>query len=145
MSYERIALGDRIKDVLVYQGRVFLFTADGDVVRLTPRADAAQASAPLAELSAQAAGEVARCLTCHGRGGLGGAPDLCGVRGRRPGTVGEASDALAARGGTWSDRRLRQFLRDAQAAVPGTTMPDPAIEDPAVRAEIVDHLDVFCE
>jgi len=51
-------------------------------------------------------------------------PHLVGILGREVAVVRdfEYSDAMKAHGGIWSRDRLQAFLRDPQAAVPGTRM-----------------------
>jgi cytochrome c2 len=46
---------------------------------------------------------------------------------------------LRSRGGRWTREALARFLDDPQHFAPGTTMPDPRIEDPEVRDAVI-HL-----
>ena len=57
----------------------------------------------------------------------------------------EYSDALRQAGGQWSRDRLLAYLTDPEAVAAGTYMPNPEIEDPAVRGAIVDVLQALKE
>lgn len=50
------------------------------------------------------------------------------------------SDAMQRFGGTWTRRRLDDFLKDPSRALPGTTMTIPGIPDPDRRKAIIDYL-----
>jgi cytochrome c len=47
---------------------------------------------------------------------------------------------MRARGGVWTEAKLDQFIKNPQAAVPGTAMEFAGIEDAATRAKIIDYL-----
>lgn len=50
------------------------------------------------------------------------------------------SEALRQAGGKWNDETLNAFLRDPQAAVPGTTMQYEGIGDDKSRAQMIELL-----
>jgi cytochrome c len=84
-----------------------------------------------------------KCLTCHGPNAdakIAG-PTLKGVAGRKIASVkGYAySDALKAKGGTWTDANLDAYLTKPKDFVPGTKM-IPSVGDPAQRKAIIAHL-----
>lgn len=68
----------------------------------------------------------ARCSGCHAvgpdaRAGFG--PQLNGVVGRQAGsTQYQYSDALRNAGFAWSEEKLKAYIDDAKAVVPGTRM-----------------------
>jgi cytochrome c len=90
----------------------------------------------------------AKCYACHSvnpaERDLPG-PNLHGLPGRRAGTLPgfEFSRALreaGRRGLVWTDESLDRFLRDPQAAVPGTTMAPPGVRDAAERHAVIEYL-----
>ncbi len=82
-----------------------------------------------------------QCALCHGPAGGGGqGPSLKGVAGRKAASTDFAySAALKATGWTWTDAHLNAYLKDPQAAVPGTLMP-VAVDDAKDRADVVAFL-----
>lgn len=80
-----------------------------------------------------------RCKECHDDEFR--APPLPGVYGRQIATVEyDYSAALKARRGeVWNDANLDAFLRDSQAAVPGTEM-EQKVPDDAERAALISYL-----
>ncbi|WP_412063115.1 PQQ-dependent sugar dehydrogenase [Rubrivirga sp. IMCC45206] len=144
VTMETIPLGDRVRDMLMYRGRIYLYSDNAEVIRLTPRRRPAGLQGGAPAMSREAAGEIGRCRTCHGQSTNGAAPGLCGVEGRPVGQAPGASDALRRAGGVWDRDRLVAFLADTEAGIPGTGMPQVTIPDPAVRAEVVDRLDTLC-
>lgn len=82
------------------------------------------------------------CAVCHptdasGRSGAG--PNLRGVVGRKAASDPSFaySEALRARGATWTEKELDAFLADPQAYAPGTTMSFAGLKDPAARAAVI--------
>jgi cytochrome c2 len=71
-------------------------------------------------------------------------PDLLQIVGRpvasAPG-FDNYSAALKALGGRWTKERLDAFLRDPQAAAPGSTMAFAGVHDDAERAALIEHLE----
>jgi monoamine oxidase len=90
-------------------------------------------------------GAFAPCSVCHptdasGRPGVG--PNLRGVVGRKAASdpAFHYSEALRARGVTWSEAELDAFLTDPQAYAPGTIMPFAGLKDAEVRAAVIRFL-----
>jgi len=69
------------------------------------------------------------------------APGLKGVVGRKIASLTDFtySDALKAKGGTWTGQALDTFLTDPKSFAPGTTML-ASVPDPADRKTIIDYL-----
>jgi cytochrome c len=85
-----------------------------------------------------------RCARCHGIGGDGGvglAPPLTGVIGRKIASRDDFlySTALKARPGTWTPGVLDQYIANPQAFAPGADMEVPS-PDPAERQAIIQYL-----
>ena len=51
------------------------------------------------------------------------------------------SSGLEQRSGRWTRENLLAFMDDPQAFAPGTTMPDPGVDDARTREELVNMLD----
>ena len=85
------------------------------------------------------------CGSCHvfkQGGGNAIGPNLFGVVGRARGTApGYAySDAMKAKGGTWTADSLNDFLAGPQAYVPGTKMTFMGLPKPEDRADLIKYL-----
>ncbi|HKT55056.1 MAG TPA: c-type cytochrome [Caulobacteraceae bacterium] len=99
--------------------------------------------------STQAPGDVARgqaffndhCSFCHAFEGMGAAPSLAGVVGRKAGAVADFSytPAMKASGLTWTAPQLDKFLVAPQAVVPGTAM-TVAVPNAGDRADVIAYL-----
>ncbi len=110
----------------------------------------APAAVPIANLLASASVQVGQqtakeCELCHNLGKGQGAkigPDLYGVVGRKvasePGF--NYSDALKAKGGTWTFDALNVWLTNPRADVPGTLMTFAGIDNEKQRANVIAFL-----
>ncbi len=102
---------------------------------------------PIADLLAEA--DIARgeklskaCVTCHSfnQGGSNGTgPNLWGIAGKAVGADGSYaySDAMKAKGGTWTTAELNNFLWKPKKALPGTKMNYKGFKKTKDRAAIV--------
>ena len=147
---ERIPVGQRIRYVHQHDdGRILLWTDDHYVVFLTPAQDDATqtfikdyiAAAPVdSALKTKLADAVAACQMCHsfraerhltgpGLGAVADAP-----------VAGAAWDgyspALRNMNGVWSEEALVAYINAPSDFAPGTTMPDPGLDDPLVQREV---------
>ena len=81
------------------------------------------------------------CATCHSfePNVHEGAPGLGAIFGSKIAATGFSnySNALSSRTGSWTEDELSTFIRDPQAYAPGTSMPDPGVEDKDVINSIV--------
>jgi aldose sugar dehydrogenase len=144
---EPIEIGARIRDIIrLADGRLALWTDSYNLIFISNyEPDHAGPDRPRAAqptLSGQAAiGRDtfnARCASCHDLSGANGAgPSLAGLMTRKIGsTPGFAySAALAGRKDRWDEKRLKAYLSNPQAAVPGTSMPPAGVS--AEEAEAV--------
>jgi cytochrome c len=91
-----------------------------------------------------------RCHSCHSivdDGSKLQGPNLRGVIGRRAGALPgfDYSDAMIAAGKNgvvWTRETLDRYIADPEAVVPGSTMaPPPGLNDPAMRADVIDYLE----
>jgi cytochrome c len=111
---------------------------------------AAPAEAPIASLlpsaSVQAGQQTAKeCELCHNFGKGQGAkigPDRYGVVGRKVASEEgfTYSDALKAKGGTWTFDALNTWLTNPRADVPGTLMTFAGIDNEKQRANVIAYL-----
>ena len=90
------------------------------------------------------------CQICHNFAKGGGVilgPPLYGVVGRPRAPVPgfQYSDAMKAKGGTWTPQDIFTFIKDPQAFIPGTKMTFAGEPDPKKRADIVAYLDTLSD
>jgi cytochrome c len=115
--------------------------------------EAAPAAEPienfLASASVDHGAQVAKqCQVCHnlqeGQGPKIG-PDLYGVVGRKVASEENFhyTDALKAKGGTWTFDALNKWLDDPRADVPGTAMTFAGIKNEKQRAEVIAYLNTL--
>jgi len=119
-----------------------------------PGAEAAAAAAQpienlLTSASAEHGAQIAKqCQVCHnlqeGQGPKIG-PDLYGVVGRQVAskTNFHYTDALKAKGGTWTFDALNKWLDDPRADVPGTAMTFAGIKNEKQRADVIAYLNTL--
>ena len=141
---EQIQIGTSLRDVeQLADGRLVLWTDDAKIAVLSVDREASDLEQLLNRATDNVRAIVRRCAECHafadGESG-GNRISLRGVYGRRYATgapPGLYSDALRQAAGTWNDETLNAFLRQPQAAVPGTTMQYEGISDDESRAQTV--------
>jgi cytochrome c2 len=138
VAYEEpIEIGMRIRDITEgSDGRVVLWADDDDaIISIRPMTGSG--------------GEVAFATSCSGCHKVENGtshrigPDLWGVVGRKPGSApgfADYSAAMRAQGGVWTEAKLDQFIKNPQAAMPGTGMEIAGVADAATRAKIIDYL-----
>jgi cytochrome c len=85
------------------------------------------------------------CAACHSFDSSGGnrvGPGLFGVVGRAVASHGGFgySDALKAKGGSWSVAELNKWLFNPKADVPGTKMVFSGLSKPQDRANLISYL-----
>jgi len=105
---------------------------------------------PIEELFASASVEkgatvAKKCVACHNFAEGAGAkvgPDLYAVVGRNVASVDgfKYSDAMKAKGGTWTPEALNAFLTNPKAAVPGTAMGFAGLPKGVDRANMIAYL-----
>lgn len=88
------------------------------------------------------------CASCHvfeKGGGNRIGPNLYGVVGRARATAPDFaySDAMKAKGGSWSEDSLNTFLWNPQQFVPGTKMTFMGLKKPEDRAAVIKYLETL--
>ena len=149
---EQIWYGKRIRAVLEHtDGRLVVWSDDKSLTFLTP-VRLPYTSDFLVEYfegtdtpAARSASQVmATCMQCHSLrpGEDAAAPSLADVRGAKIASSGYAkySAGLKSVDGQWTDEALVRFLQSPSDFAPGTTMPDPEIDDLAIIEEIARFL-----
>ncbi len=152
---EPIAMGERLRDVIVlHDGRLAILIDGGQLVLVRnaelhkdepqsfsvtglenlPRPSVDEAPDPNTESTVELGRSYfqSACASCHTLdGSTSGGPPLNGVVGRKiasaPGFGYSA--ALKATDGVWTDSRLSAFIDHPNAVVPGTQMPFPGLFD----------------
>jgi cytochrome c2 len=151
---ERIPVGRRIRYAHFHtDGRLVLWTDERELMFVSPSqasytddfvAHYMEQRSYDEKQRAQVRAALDTCVECHSfKVGVNTkAPSLAGVfDGKIGGTEFEHySEALRSRSGTWSREELISFLKDPQGVIPGTTMPDPGIEDAFVLGELTELL-----
>ncbi len=150
---ERIPIGQRIRYVQVYEdGRIALFTDAKTVEFLTVGAadhvfEYAAIFAEQLDVDAATRAEflatVNACAQCHtlGQSSGGEIPALGGVFGSAfsESIATKHSASLGANGQVWDLETLTAFLDDPDAFAPGTSMPDPMLD----QGELLSNLILF--
>ena len=137
---EPIWIGHRIRDLIVDNQAIRVWTDDGTLLTLTVNSELLRQD----RLSAHPAYKeksLNPCSGCHGFQSGGNdiwAPTLKNAYGRKIGGANfqRYSQALKGREGTWDDATLAVFLKDPQAFAAGTTMINPDLTDAQIQ-EIV--------
>lgn len=144
---EQIQMGGSLRDVdQVADGRVVLWTDDVRIAVLSVDRQPSALEQLLNRSPYSVRSIVRNCAECHTLASDGSDTNrisLLGVYGRRVATgspVELYSEALRKAPGTWNDETLNAFLRDPQAAVPGTTMQYEGIRDDQSRAQTIELL-----
>lgn len=140
---ERIAIGDRLRDLAqAADGTLLLMTDSGVFIRVEP---AAEAEAGEMDISQQARTLWMACGACHSNQRGAGhhiGPNLAQVFNR---PIAGAEDfryspALRSVDGRWSEENLDRFLADPKSFAPGNSMTFAGIEDPQQRRLLIQYL-----
>ncbi len=134
---EPILINNRIRDISEgHDGRIVLWADDDNtLISLQP--------------AVGSSGETLFASNCGGCHKLGDGtshrigPDLWGIVNRKVASADgyrDYSAALRARGGSWTEQGISDFIKDPQAAVPGTGMEFMGLADPDARAKIIDYI-----
>ncbi|WP_374573966.1 c-type cytochrome [Phenylobacterium sp.] len=85
-----------------------------------------------------------QCKSCHGAASTLMGPALNGVTGAKIAVRGDYkfSEALKAKGGTWTAKSLDAYLANPQGFAPGGRM-KTGVADPAARQAIVAYLETL--
>ncbi len=151
---ERIPVEERVRDAQQLDGeRIVFYTDDNELVFLTRQDNAAAMEFLTAYLEQPELGRQARarlesnmnnCLQCHSLdpNSNTGAPSLAKVFDARIGGTAYAgyTDGFRNRPDKWTREALTAFIASPTSVVPGTSMPDPGVEDPAEIAQLVEFL-----
>jgi cytochrome c2 len=134
---EPIILGERIRDISEGRdGRIVLWADDDNtLISLQP--------------TVGSSGEILFAANCGGCHKLGDGtshrigPDLWGILSRKVASADgyrDYSAALRAHGGSWTEQGISDFIKNPQAAVPGTAMEYAGLPDADSRSKIIDYI-----
>ncbi|MFT7214721.1 MAG: cytochrome c2 [Granulosicoccus sp.] len=123
LGQEVMSFGERMRSILMANGRIYFMTDRGVLGYLTPRSTAVAKGGPNPALAVL---EKAGCIECHSKVVV---PALTRIYGTpiasQAGVIYSA--ALRQRKETWTDENLRAFLMDTNTFAPGTAMPPTAM------------------
>jgi len=144
---EQIQMGGSLRDVeQLTDGRVVLWTDDARIAVVSVDREPSALEQLLNRSPYRVRSIVRSCAECHtlsNNESEANRISLLGVYGRRYATgasPGLYSEALRQAADDWNDETLNAFLRDPQAAVPGTTMQYDGIRDDTLRAQTIELL-----
>ena len=152
MFSEQIEIGERIRYVHQHtDGRLILWTDSKELIFLTGQPyqnnlveDYLADSISDTTLRKKVHTTINSCRQCHSidPGDNSMAPSLARIFNAKIGSTDfeKYSTSLSNKEGIWTREKLRAFLTDPQSFAPGTTMPNPGINDKKVREEIIDFL-----
>lgn len=130
---ERIPVGQRVRDIIVADGGVVLWTDASTIMRISPQYD----------LDDGATLFVAKCGGCHDDEEDRIGPTLRGFRSQPPLHASPTyaySPALRTLVGDWTESRLDSFLRAPDEFAPGTKMAGQAVVDAEERRKIIQYI-----
>ena len=151
---ESINIGLRIRyAVPMAGGKIALFT-DEQIVVIMSKTDATPSQKFVdsyinrldggAEFKTQMRAAVNGCLTCHAIDPVEvkSAPPLSLVAGKTFGSTGWSgySNAIRSTDGTWTRKNLAAFIDAPESVIAGTSMADPAINDPELQRALADFV-----
>jgi cytochrome c len=87
------------------------------------------------------------CAACHALDRNEFGPRMCGIFGRKAGSVADFpySEAMKKLDLTWTETSLDEFLKSPADRVPGTSMNFRGIQDDKVRADLIAHMKVITD
>ena len=152
---EPIMIGERIRYIHQHtDGAIVLWTDSRKIIFLYSAQAVSVESRVENALSSYAAEQRTaiktafnRCMECHASSvdQHQTGPSLAGVYGRRIAETSyeNYSPALQAKGGTWRDENLKNFIKDPNGFAPGTTMVDSGVGGDDIAKGIVELLKSF--
>jgi cytochrome c2 len=134
---EPIFIGKRIRDIVAIQDAVYLLTDDFYIVKISPvlnNNDKVSAGYPDND-------SLKTCLSCHHFGPTSSthmAPSLTNIFNRKVASDNFMSYSLALKSMSfnWTKDTLKQFLQNPQQLIPGTTMPNPRLDETQINTII---------
>ncbi|MDX1637128.1 MAG: PQQ-dependent sugar dehydrogenase [Balneolaceae bacterium] len=152
MFSEQVEIGERIRYVHQHtDGRIILWTDSKNLIFLTGQPysdnfveDYLVEAIPDEGFRQRVHTAITACRQCHSiePGDHDMAPSLAMVFDANISSTDFAnySPALKQKNGVWTRENLGKFLQNPESFAPGTTMPNPGLNDEAVREEIIDFL-----
>lgn len=152
---EKIEIGERIRYVHQHtDGRIVLWTDNKNLIFLDGKpytdnfvTDYLEAQINNPELREKVKSTIDACRQCHSiePNDNSTAPSLSTVFDTEiaSSNYNAYSQALKSRDGVWTPENLRIFLQDPQEFAPGTTMPNPGINDASMMDEVIKLLEAL--
>jgi cytochrome c2 len=141
---EPIWIGHRIRDLLEFDGFLYLYTDDALLIKIRPDEIRYKNDLKSSLAGYYQDANLAKCVMCHHFGETTPthtAPSLSGLIGRDIGSDGifAYSSALKSKKSKWDKENLTNYLRNPALFAPGTTMPNPGLSDSEIN-KIIDKL-----
>lgn len=129
---EPIWIGDRIRNIIQRQGKIFLWTDTSKIIEID--VDRSKLDSNVSYRENLYSKTYAKCMLCHHSGDtIPGhmAPSLSHIVGRKIGadSFDRYSPAMKTTSGYWTPEKLRAFLIDSESVIKGTTMPKQALTE----------------
>lgn len=129
---EPIPMPERVRDIAITGGRIYVLLDDGRFIVLVPH-DMQDTDPDLGRTTTALFDH--GCIECHANAA---APSLAHVMDNDIAAQAgiQYSEALRRAEGTWTAERLAAFLASPSTFAPGTTMPDPGLDEGAIETLI---------
>ena len=127
---------------MIKRGYEIKIAADGSVVKRKPKKTIDLATAMKTADATRGAKLFRKCASCHSAQKGGGnkvGPNLYKVIGRTKGRAPgfKYSEALLAKGGSWSKKSINEFITKPKAYIKGTKMAFAGLKKPQARADVI--------
>lgn len=131
---------------MIKRGYEIKIAADGSVIKRKPKKTISLAEAMKTADATRGAKIFKKCASCHGveKGGAHKVgPNLYRVINRKKGSASgfNYSEAMLAKGGSWSKENINQFITKPKAYIKGTKMAFAGLRKAQARADVILYLE----
>jgi cytochrome c2 len=140
---EPIWIGSRIRDLIVFNGKIYLLTEDGYLASLIPSIATLEKNQKGDGLKALSK-VMEPCIKCHSfsqSNPTNAAPSLANIFNKKIASdiFEHYSEALRNKKGSWTESDLKQYISNPESFAPGSSMPNLYLNEDEVNA-IVEFL-----
>lgn len=133
---EDIFIGERIRDIIEVQNKIYLLTDNSNIVEITLDKEKLKANMKgdgLASLNTS----LVKCTSCHSFSNTNNSfgPSLENIKNRKIGSSNydKYSSALKNYNGFWTQQNMESFLKDPQKFIQGSKMPNQNLSDLEIK------------